>query len=307
MTAIKEKIRKRVRANRFVRAVFLEPYYRIRTSDFVCAKLNRKSIELYRKNKPELDEVQKRVVEDLEHNGLAFAILEELLPDVHLGELREFVERGRQEAKTGQKKGFLRYIGNNNPIVDPRNPFIALTLKKPIVDIANSYLGMYSKFNFFSLNITVPLAGGIAAQGSQRWHRDPGVRRVCKVFLYVSDVDDLGAGPFVYAKGSHHGGRFWNLFPQALSGREGVYPSQGAVEKNIPPENITPALGKAGTIIFCDTLGLHRGGYSTTKERIMFTALFESKGGLGVSKFGFPENFEEWEKALDPETVYALS
>ena len=31
-------------------------------------------------------------------------------------------------------------------------------------------------------------------------------------------------------------------------------------------------MGKAGTMIFCDTAGIHRGGYATKNERIMFTA-----------------------------------
>ena len=303
----REKIRKRIRANLFVRTVFLVPYYLLRTSAFMCAALNRKSIQLYHKNKPELDRVQERIVEDLNRDGLAFTSLQELLPDVRLNELRDFVEASRKEARVGRKKAFLRHIWDDTPLLDPRNPFIALTLKKRILDIANSYLGMYSKFRFFSLNITVPLLEGAEAQGSQRWHRDPGVRRVCKMFLYVSDVNDLGAGPFVYVKGSNYGGRFWDFFPQELAGREGVYPPQGAVEKGTAPECITPALGASGAIIFCDTLGLHRGGYSTTKERIMFTALFESNAGFNAQKFVYPENFEGWKKDLDKEVAYAVS
>ena len=305
--AIREKIRKRVRANPFVRQVFLGPYYSLRTSAFASAALNRKSIRLYHENKPELDGVEKRIAEDLGRDGIAFTRIQELLPDVRLRDLQSFVEARRNEAKTGRKKAFLRHIWNNNPVIDPQNPFITLTLRKRVLDIANSYLGMYSKFRFFSLNITVPLSEGTEAQGSQRWHRDPGVRRVCKMFLYVSDVDDLGAGPFMYVKGSNCGRQFWNLFPQELSRREGIYPPEGAVEKNVSPEYIIPALGASGTIIFCDTLGLHRGGYSTTKERIMFTALFESPAGLGAPKFTYPENFEEWKKGLDKEAAYAVS
>lgn len=45
----------------------------------------------------------------------------------------------------------------------------------------------------------------------------------------------------------------------------------------IHPEAIVCAKGKAGTLIFCDTAGLHRGGFAVGRERIMSTGFFPSK------------------------------
>ena len=48
----------------------------------------------------------------------------------------------------------------------------------------------------------------------------------------------------------------------------------------IPPEAIKTFTGKAGTMIFCDTSGLHQGGYATGKERIMSTFGYYSHASL---------------------------
>jgi len=117
------------------------------------------------------------------------------------------------------------------------------------------------------------ISSGTSPQQSQGWHRDPGDKKICKIFLYVNDVDET-AGPFMYVRGSQYGGVYRRFFPQRLP--RGYYPPEGAVEKIIPSTEIQTLTGKAGTIIFADTTGIHRGGYATKKERIMFTAAYSS-------------------------------
>ena len=68
---------------------------------------------------------------------------------------------------------------------------------------------------------------GSEAVSSQRWHRDPEDRKLCKVFIYLNDVDE-NAGHFTYVKGSHYLGKWGKLFPQKPP--KGFYPPSGAVE-----------------------------------------------------------------------------
>ena len=39
----------------------------------------------------------------------------------------------------------------------------------------------------------------------------------------------------------------------------------------VPKNDIRVCTGRAGTVVFCDTTTLHRGGYATKSERTMFT------------------------------------
>ncbi len=193
----------------------------------------------------------------------------------------DLAEREIRHAKISRKKPFLSYLWDNGPLFDPQNPLLKIALDETPLAIANGYLGLYSQFNFYSLNLTLPMPEGADALGSQRWHRDPGSRRLCKMFIYLSDVDET-AGPFWYIKGSQEGGIFRLLYPQKHP--DGSYPPEGELENQIPKENFIMSTGRAGTVIFCDTTGFHRGGYATSGKRIMFTSLYLSSDSLGIGK-----------------------
>jgi hypothetical protein len=113
---------------------------------------------------------------------------------------------------------------------------------------------------------------------SQNWHRDGEDRQVLKIFIYLNDVDEE-TGPFMYVKESIKGLKYGKLFPQRPP--EGSYPNE-SVDKAVSPEDIKLCLGKAGTVIFCDTTGLHRGGYAFSKERTMFTASYQASSSVAL-------------------------
>ena len=54
----------------------------------------------------------------------------------------------------------------------------------------------------------------------------------------------------------------------------GIYPEPGQVEKHADANDIVPALGKKGTVVFADTAGLHWGGYVMSGTRRMLTVGF---------------------------------
>jgi hypothetical protein len=57
------------------------------------------------------------------------------------------------------------------------------------------------------------------------------------------------------------------------------YPPEGAVESRFPPEQRRVCTGKAGTLVFCDTTGFHKGGHATGKGRYLFNAVYTTNAG----------------------------
>ena len=188
------------------------------------------------------------------------------------------------------------------PVLNTENPFIRLALDECVLGIVGTYLGLCPRFLFSTLLSTLVRPPGMPGQYSQRWHRDPEDRKMMKVFLYLTDVEESGAGPFTYVKGSPRGRRFGHLYPQHPP--VGSYPPPGAVEQAVPADAIRTCFGKAGTLIFCDTTGLHRGGHSTTKERIMFTLSYVSNASTHPARYLQPA--PPALQSLSPLARYAL-
>ncbi len=258
-----------------LRDTALRLYFSVRNSWPVWhGILNRTARMHYERHAPDLSPVQQRVIDDLKRDGIAFTSLEELFPGENvLATLQADMEaRGKMEG-FHRKKQFLQSFWDEYGNFGFDNPFFSLALRKEILAIVNSYDRMWRRLNHLHLQETIPVGDSTPTQ-SQRWHRDPQEKRQAKFFIYLSDVD-AEAGPFTYVKGSQFGSpTYGNTFPQSLP--LGSYPEIGAVEKTVAPESIVSALGKAGTVIFCDTAGLHRGGHAKSKSRFMFTAFYPS-------------------------------
>ncbi len=250
---------------------------------------------------------ERRIADALRADGIAFSSLQELGLD-HLwpamqenaralkqrwvsdASFREHIlgELESKEIAKGAKKTFLLPLyggGWTTPMLEPENPYIQFSLSDTVLTIAGMYLGLMPKFDSFNLSETVLVAGD--AKFSQRWHRDPEDRRLLKAFIYVSDVLDDGVGPFTYVRGSQEGGRYHHLFPQQFP--QGSYPAPEALERTVHPKDIQKAFGKAGTVVFADTAGLHRGGFSTTRERMMYTAGYVAATSTQPRKFTIGE------------------
>lgn len=281
------------------------PYWMLRATYPVWYRIvNRESGKMFRENPPTLNDVQKRIVGDLKTNGMAMSNLDELFPGQDLlPKLQAEVQRLMPNGKIRKGKPFLKALIEELPVLDLNNPFTKIALDQKVVDIMNSYIGVYSKFNFLNLNVTLPVQEGSNATHSQRWHRDPEDKIMCKIFVYLTDVDE-GAGPLTYVKGSQYGGPLRMAFPQMPP--KGCYPDAAKVAKRVPADKIVPLMGKAGTVLFGDTSGLHRGGYATKKERIMFTAGFNSNASAWPIQYLYPENFDSATANFSPAVKYAL-
>ena len=282
------------------------PYHLVRTAYPVWFNiLNREARKLYEDEPPALNTVAERIVRDLKSTGIAVAHLEELFPGADLlGQLQKHAQKLLESAKIKKGKEFLLQLTELRPVLNFNDPLVQLALAPNVLNIVNAYLEIFAKFKTFSLNLTLTMPLNSPATKSQRWHRDPEDKKMCKMFVYLSDVDE-NSGPFIYIPESHYGGKWRKVFPQRPP--RGYYPPDGAVERVIPAEAIKKMTGRAGTILFGDPSGLHKGGYALGRERLMFTVTFASSASLLKTFYSLPDNFKEQAKKLTAAQKYALT
>lgn len=283
----------------------LHYYFKIRTWwPFWLYVLNFKARYLFKKESPLLTPVQKNIVSTLETKGIAISSLSELFPEENvLEKLEVFTQTLGHGISSQTKKKFLLEYWPLAPELDIGNPFLELALSETILNIVHTYMNMWSRLKHYHLAKTLPNFGSTAPTQSQRWHRDPEEKRMCKVFIYLSDVTEE-AGPFMYIPHSTWGKQWGKLFPQKTP--EGVYPEEGAVERRIKKENILTLTGKKGTVIFCDTTGLHRGGYATREIRLMSTFFYSSPTYSEGNRFTWPKNKQVFKKNLTKKERFVL-
>lgn len=251
----------------------LKTYFYIRSTEFVWRVLNvgwygRGHAVRNAESGLNTDEARK-VLDSLARSGFAVTRLADLIPGADFQKLQACFEKTRLRA-TPVPKAFLLSCWNMDTGADDRAPFDEIIQR--LGALADRYFGFPAQYFHSSLQVTLPV-GDKNPEKSQRWHRDPEDKRVLKVFLYLNDVDE-SAGPFVYVRESRHGLKYGNVFPQRPP--IGRYPPKEEVEKRIDPRDIAVGTGKAGTLVFADTTGLHYGGYAREKERVMFTAGWRS-------------------------------
>lgn len=256
----------------------------------------------YQSGAAPLNPAESEVCRHLKQDGIAVVHISKLYPEAVFRELLSDVDgrmnlpepsrrlvasrRGEFDETEKRKVSFLVDLWGPRHEIDPANPFIRLSLSKPMLSIVNSYLGTFARFREFFLQVTVPVGQHTSPFASQRWHADPDDYRLVKVFLYLNDVDER-AGPFTYIKGTHGTGRWRHIFPYAPK-KKSRHPDPDFIERTIPKEDIFTAIGKAGTMIFCDTSGIHRGGYATGRERVMYTSVYTTQGGFLPTRLEVP-------------------
>lgn len=267
--------------------------------------LNRKGRKMYARFYGRRQENAENIVRDLEQNGIAITDVDELFPGRNiLPELKRYVDTQLPSAKTRKDKPFLLQVNEYHEVLDFKNPFVRLALEPAVLAVINGYLKLCAKFHYYSVAAALPVSPETIPLKSQKWHRDFDDKKLCKMFIYLSDVDET-SGPFTYVRESHLGGRWHNTFPPVPS--KGAYPPMEEVARVIPKENMQVCTGQAGTVIFADTRGLHRGGFATQKQRIMFTAEYASEGAFLPIHYRYPENIQEELRKLSPPAIFALS
>ncbi len=206
-----------------------------------------------------LEAGQQAALEALRRDGIVMS----QIPSSDLAEMQAHM-RGLELNAPHTTKPFLQYMYDTLPVYNLDDPIHAYMQRWQT--LADHYLETKGHISYLMLNRTNPVRKGSPWVASQRWHRDADDRQVLRLFIYLNDVDET-SGPFMYIRGSQCGGRNWKKFPQ--------HPPLGKylandVAQHFNKNDVVVCAGKAGTLILADAAGLHRGGYATEKERIMF-------------------------------------
>lgn len=275
---------------------------------------NRKSRGLFAGHPVELDEVQRGVVERLDTDGYAVLPFSDLVPDRQLQDAIDemgttFIEETEAALELGVglkvrpgKEFVARAYSFEGATLTEEQPWFRACLSRRMLDIANAYLRLWSKLSYVDLWYTAPQPATDERVASQNWHFDFDDKHLLKAFLYLVDVDE-DTGPFEYVPGSQPGGRYHGVRPWTPMGYGRV--SDDDVSRAVPREDVATFTAPRGTLIFCNTSGLHRGGFATGKPRVLATATYCSPASLAALS---RRNYETpIDAAMDDVVRYAVS
>jgi hypothetical protein len=293
--------------------------------------LNAESQQLLAEHKPALDPEQAKVMEGLEGQGYSIVPITQFFPETDgqlwsqfTGERDRFIAQVEEEraarlakeekkAKKGKKrtKGLgkgdyiMRLLGKDQPPLGEDNLWLRIGISDRVLDVVNSYFGMWSKLTYVDLWYTPPAQEGVKRVSSQRWHRDYNDAHLVKIFIYLDDVDEE-TGPLDYVPASTPGGEYENEWPWRPVSND-LYPPQDKFEERIPKSAQISLTGPAGSMAFCNTSGFHRGGYVTgSKPRVMAVYNYSSPASLAALTL---RNFtpEVSQDGLSEQAAFALN
>ena len=276
---------------------------------------NRRARSLYTANRPSIDETQRRVVQELHDVGYSLLTADELFPgetwQAVQGEGAEFVQAteqglaGEGDLRKREGKDFLVRKYDVGGVVGLDNPWLAACTSRRLLDVANEYLQLWSKLEYLDLWYSLPVGESAERKASQIWHRDFDDSHLLKVFLYLSDVDER-SGPFEYVPGSQPGGRYAGVHPWQPMGVGRI--SDKELAKHVQPDDVRTFTAPRGTLIFCNTSGLHRGGFAEARARVLAAVTYCSPASLhSLTERNYSLAPGTDTRPLDPVVRYALS
>jgi hypothetical protein len=249
---------------------------------------NRGARRRYSSHAPVLDDVQRRVVDALDADGyvsLPFAELvgEEVWQAVDAQGAAFVAETERRMAEGGLgkvragKEFVQRAYSFEGATLGADNAWFAACTSRTLLDVANAYLRLWAKLSYVDFWYTAAQPATDERVASQNWHVDFDDKHLLKAFVYLTDVGP-DHGPFEYVPSSQPGGRHHAVRPWKPMAM-GRVPDED-VQRSVPADEIVRFTGSKGTLILCNTSGLHRGGFATAGPRVLATATYCSPASL---------------------------
>ena len=278
-------------------------YYRLRWSAPFYQLINRGSRRLFHLAPQALNPLGIEAVRSLATEGIFRTSIEVLMEDPevfhHLcRDAQGLLARPDIQDKIQQRRNVedekwyvVRAFGHRMKHQPIPISFARFFLHPHLLGIASTYLGLQARLNYIDVWHNIPVRGEESSVTSEFWHRDHEDKRIIKVFLLLTDVDD-SMGPFTYIKRSQEGGELGSLFPAIPP--IGRYPKQDILEQMIKdtPLPVVSCVGPAGSLILSDTSGLHRGGRSLTKPRTVLVGFYTSNAGLDAGRYSLPDSIK---------------
>lgn len=258
--------------------------------------------------------MQRGIIADVDEQGYSLVAFTDLFPEEHWQQIeaqgKQFaatteadLAAGGSQVRVRAGKEFVVRLHSYGVDLGLDDPWFRACASRRMLDLANAYLRMWSKLEYVDEWYSVPQPESAERVSSQRWHRDFNDKHLLKAFLYLVDVDEQ-MGPFQYVAGSQPGGPYADAWPWRPLGEN--YPTESELEERIPSSAVRVFVGPKATLVFCNTCGFHRGGFSTTSPRVLATATYSSPASLASlteRSYRFDGSLEE----LDTPTRFALS
>jgi hypothetical protein len=130
-----------------------------------------------------------------------------------------------------------------------------------ILAFAQEYLETKPILDLMAMWWSYPFAGQMKSEAAQMYHFDLDRLKFLKFFFYLTDVD-AETGPHCYVRGSH------KKLHYSIK-RDGRY-SDEEIAKAYGADNLLELVGKAGTIMAVDTIGMHKGKDLMRGNRLAF-------------------------------------
>ena len=243
--------------------------------------VNSSAINGYQSSASELSNEQIQLLSSIENDGFAVTNLDSF-NDGNLEQLNKYYNS--LKPSSSDIKAFLTYYlgGKYKKEVqkfDSLNPLLEFSLDPQLVNIVNAYFGMLSRLCYLEMNETSLSSSG-DLQMSQNFHRDPGIEKCVKVFIYLNDVDQ-DSGPFIYVKNTHKKN---NLFEAKRYGAGGIYPDKGDFMKHINQKQNNSYLWKGRNCYHCRHNWITLWRKFVIIRRKMATIVYYPPGDLKKSK-----------------------
>jgi Phytanoyl-CoA dioxygenase (PhyH) len=273
---------------------------------------NRSARRRYTSHAPDLDDTQRGLVQALDRDGYVTLPFTELAGEeawkaieargaAFVAETEHTIAEGGSGKVRAGKEFVVRAHSFEGVTLGAEDPWFAFCSSRRMLDVANAYLRLWSKLSYVDMWYTAQQPATDERVASQNWHVDFDDKHLLKAFVYLSDVG-ADHGPFEYVPGSQPGGRHHEVRPWTPMGY-GRVPDE-EVARSVPPEEIATFTGPKGTLILCNTSGLHRGGFATAGPRILATATYCSPASLKALS---NRNYETTLETTDDVVRYAVS
>jgi hypothetical protein len=169
-----------------------------------------------------------------------------------------------------------------------------LTRCKNIVSIANDpgvlrivqdYLGC--KPTISNINMWWSIAGKESAKDAQLFHRDVDDIKFCKLFIYLTDVAEIG-GPHTYVKGSSSTDKLTKIRR---------YQDSEIIEA-FGAENVLHFVKPKGSCFLVDTYGFHKGTLPIENDRLLLQVQY-SINPIGIEDYSIKQENQGFQKYIN--------
>jgi hypothetical protein len=222
------------------------------------------SLEKHKTQLPVLSDADQALVETLKDKGFVRTSFTQLLiPSTHqmLKKAQSLMLRIPKSISTDKSEYVVH--ATSAQIMEHLEIFL-WGLEQRLLNIVENYLGLPVAYHgaYFRRD----LANNVQHK-SRLWHLDKEDRKMLKIIVYLSDVNDDG-GPFEYIPKS-----LTHMVAHTLSYNYG-YVQQQTMERVVSPLNWQSCTGPAGTVLLVDTACLfHRGKIPVFGDR--FTIFYD--------------------------------